>query len=159
MLPTEKASVSGTHNIHLSFSQSSESFEGEILSILAVKYSVTDQQLDAMISDVHIREISQFLVGWKDLAKQLGLDQLVIDDIQHSPRITVVTREHRVLTAWKNAYFRQATYRKLLEVLDKYQSTCAGHLCDLICDYGESRSMFIALLGFAMYMCICSMYV
>ena len=120
-----------------------------------MKYSVTDQQLDAMISDEDLNEISHSLPKWEQVAIQLGLDQHQIRDIQHSFGI----RGKLVLTAWKNRQGRQATYRKLVEVLDKlYEVECARQVCHLIRDYGECRNILIALLGFVLYMCICNMY-
>ena len=93
---------------------------------------MTDQQLDTMITDEHISDVSLFLVRWEQVSNQLGVDRLQIDDIQQSPGIDLVTKNHRVLTAWRNAEYRQATYRKLVEALDKLkEAKCADKVCGL----------------------------
>ena len=94
---------------------------------------MTDQQLDTMISNEHITDVSLFLPKWEQVANQLGVDQLQIDDIKQEPGIDIVTRNHRVLTAWKNAKYRLATYRRLVEVLDKLKEVeNADKVCELI---------------------------
>ena len=108
------------------------------MSALALKYAVTDQQLDEMISDDHINDVSLFLPKWEQVANRLNVDRLQITDIQQAPGIDAVTRNHRVLTAWKNAVYRQATYRKLVEALDKLMEVkSADKVCELIRAYGE----------------------
>ena len=120
-------------NIVVNFSTICSSAGLEPLSI-ELKYEVTDKQLDTMISDEHINEVSLFLANWGQVANQLGVDQLKITDIQQSPATTCnsVTKNHRVLTAWKNAEYKQATYRKLVEALDKLKEVkCADKVCGL----------------------------
>ena len=115
------------------------------MSALSLKYAVTDQQLDEMISDDHINDVSLFLPKWEQVANRLNVDRLQITDIQQAPGIGPVTRNHRVLTAWKNAVYRQATYRKLVEALDKLMEVkSADKVCELIHAYGEY--MFTAVL-------------
>ena len=111
------------------------------MSALALKYEVTDQQLDRMISDDHINDVSLFLPKWEHVANLLNIDQLQITDIQQAPGIDAVIRNHRVLTAWKNAVYRQATHRKLVEALDKLMEVeSADKVCELISGYGEESS-------------------
>ena len=101
--------------------------------ILAVKYNVTDQQLDTMITDEHIQDISLFLVRWEDVANQLNVDRLEIDGIQQAPGLRPVARNREVLMAWKGAMFRSATYGRLVEVLGKLNEVeCAEKVCELI---------------------------
>ena len=108
---------------------------------LTKEYAVTDQQLDRMISDEHIKHVSLFLPTWEQVANQLGVDRLKIADIQQSPGIDLVTKNHRVLTAWKNAKYREVTYRKLVEALDKLKEVkSADKVCELIREYGEENS-------------------
>ena len=108
---------------------------------MALKYAVTDQQLDRMISDEHINEVSLFLHEWEQVAILLNVDRLQIADIQQSPGIDLVTKNHRVLAAWKNAGYRQATYRKLVEALDKLKEVRnADEVCGLIRRDGEENS-------------------
>ena len=98
----------------------------------AVKYSVTDKQLDTMISNEHINEISLFLVRWEDVAHQLNVDRLKITEIQQAAS-ELSTRNHKVLETWKTAMFRAATYKRLVEVLDKLKEVeCADNVCELI---------------------------
>ena len=93
---------------------------------------MTDQQLDTMITDEHINAVSLFLVRWESVANRLGVDRLQITDIQQLPGTDSVTKNHRVLTAWKNAEYKQATYRKLVEALDKLKEVrCAHEVCGL----------------------------
>ena len=93
---------------------------------------MADQWLDTMIADEHISDVSLFLVSWEQVANQLGVDRLRIADIQQSPGIDLGTKNHRVLTAWKNAKYREATYRKLVEALDKLKEVkCADEVCGL----------------------------
>ena len=111
------------------------------MSAMAVKYAVTNQQLDRMISDDHINEVSFFMPKWEQVANQLGMDRLKIDDIQQAPGIGTVTKNHRVLTAWKNAGYGQATYRKLVEALDKLKELkSADKVCGLFRGDGEENS-------------------
>ena len=99
---------------------------------MAGKYAVADQWLDTMIADEHISEVSLFLVKWEQVANQLGVDRLKITDIQQSPGIDIVTKNHRALEAWKNDKFRSATYRKLVEALDRLREVeCADRVCGL----------------------------
>ena len=115
------------------------------MSAQALKYAVTDQQLDEMISDDHINDVSLFLPKWAKVANQLKVDRLLIADIQKAHGSDTVKRNHRVLTAWKNAVGRQATYRKLVEALDKLKEVkSAKKVCELIRTYGEY--MFTAVL-------------
>ena len=91
---------------------------------------MSDQQLDSMVTDEHINKVSIFLKKWEDVANQLEVD---VTDIQQTPGITPETKKHRLLTAWKNANYRLATYRKLVGVLDKLgEVRCANNICDLI---------------------------
>ena len=114
------------------------------MSALALKYAVTDQQLDEMISDDHINDVSLFLPKWEQVAHRLNVGQFHMY-MQQAPGIDAVTRNHRVLTAWKNAVYRQATYRKLVEALDKLMEVkSADKVCELIHAYGEY--MFTAVL-------------
>ena len=100
------------------------------LSFLAVKYIVTDH---TTISDVHIHEISLFLVRWEDVAHQLNVDRLEIDEIQQAPRLSAVARNREVLMAWKRAMPGSATYGRLVEVLSKLKEVeCAERVCKLI---------------------------
>ena len=111
------------------------------MSALALKYKVTDQQLDRMISDEHIKHVSFFLPKWERVANLLNVDRLQITDIQQAPGIDLVTKNHRVLTAWKNAWYRKATYRKLVEALDKLMEVkSADKVCVLISGDGEENS-------------------
>ena len=111
------------------------------MSALALKYEVTDQQLDRMISNDHINLVSLFMPKWEQVANLLNVDRLTITDIQQAPGIDLVTKNHRVLRAWKNFTFRQATYRKLVEVLGKLMEVeCANKVCELISGYGEENS-------------------
>ena len=110
---------------------------------MALKYGVhvTHQQLDRMISDEHINDVSLFLPKWEQVANRLNVDRLQIADIQQAPGIGPVTRNHRVLTAWKNAVYRQATYRKLVEALEKLKEVESAYkVCGLIRRDGEENS-------------------
>ena len=103
------------------------------LSFMAVKYNVTDQQLDTMITDEHINAVSLFLPKWEQVANQLGVDRLQIVGIKQEPGIDNVTQNHRALAAWKNAEHTLATYRRLVEVLDKLKEVESAHkVCELI---------------------------
>ena len=91
---------------------------------------MTDQKLDTMITDEHINDVSLFLPKWEQVANQLGVDPLQINDIKQEPGIA---RNHGVLTAWKNAKYEMATYRRLVEVLDKLKEVKRAHkVCELI---------------------------
>ena len=93
---------------------------------------MTDQQLDTMITDEHINKVSRLIEHWEQVANQLRVDRLQIADIQQSPGINLGTKNHRVLTAWRNAEYREATYRKLVEALDKLKEVkCADEVCGL----------------------------
>ena len=103
-----------------------------ILFLIAVKYGVTDQQLETMISNDYINEVSLFLVKWEDVAHQLNVDRLEIDAIQQAPGLSAVARNRKVLVAWKTAMFKAATYRRLVEALDKLKEVeCASQVCEL----------------------------
>ena len=94
---------------------------------------MSDQKLDTMISDEHINAVSLFLPKWEPVANQLGVDRLQIVGIKKEPGIDIVTQNHRVLTAWKSAKYRLATYRRLVEVLDKLKEVESAHkVCELI---------------------------
>ena len=90
---------------------------------LAKKNNVSDQQLEKMITDKHINAASTFLENWEEVANQLEVDKLKIDEIQKAPGISNVTRNHRYLTAWKNAEYEQVAYRKLVEALDELKQS------------------------------------
>ena len=99
---------------------------------VALKYGVIDQQLDTMITDEHINKVSLFLVRWEQVANHLGVKRPQTDEIKQSPGIDIETKNHRVLTAWRNAKYREATYRKLVEALDKLKEVkCADEVCGL----------------------------
>ena len=98
-----------------------------------MKYNVTDQQLDTMITDEHINAVSLFLPKWEQVANQLGVDRIQIDDIKQEPGIDIVVQNHRALAAWKNAKHALATYRRLVEVLEKLKEMeSADKVCELI---------------------------
>ena len=100
---------------------------------MAVKYGVTDQQLDTMISNGHINAVSLFLVKWEDVANQLNVNRREIDDIRQTTGISAVTRNRKALVVWKTAIFRAATYRRLVGALDKLEEVeCADSVCKLI---------------------------
>ena len=83
-----------------------------------------------MITDEHINAVSLFLVSWEQVANQLGVDPLKITDIQQAH--DSVSKNHKFLTAWRNAKYREATYRKLVEALDKLKEVkCADKVCGL----------------------------
>ena len=94
---------------------------------------MTDQQLDTMITDEHINAVSLFLPKWEQVANQLGVDQIQIDGITQEPGIDNVTQNHRALAAWKNAEHTLATYRRLVEVLEKLKEVGSAYqVCELI---------------------------
>ena len=100
---------------------------------LASLANVTDQKLDTIITDEHINAVSLFLPKWEQVVNQLGVKRLQIDDITQAPGIDIVTRNHRALAAWKNAEHTSATYRRLVEVLEKLKEVESAHkVCELI---------------------------
>ena len=104
------------------------------MSALAKKYGVTDQQLGTMVTDQHIADVSLFLVRWEDVAHQLGVSRINLTAIRQEPGITAQTKNQRVLEKWKAANFRSATYKVLVETLDKLsEAQCADQVCGLIC--------------------------
>ena len=106
------------------------------MSALALKYGVTDQQLGTMITDQHIAAVSQFLVRWEDVGPELGLSRVDLQAIKSDPGTTVQTKNRQVLQKWKAAKFRSATYKVLVETLDKLsEAQCANQVCGLI--HGE----------------------
>ena len=102
---------------------------------VAQKYPVTDQQLDAMITDEHINNICLFLPRWEDIANQLKIDQLEIDDIKRTCGSTTITAtNHRVLSKWKRENGSKAICRELVGVLDiLLERDCAESVCEVIC--------------------------
>ena len=69
------------------------------------------------------------------MAHQLNVDRLEITEIQQTPGISAVARNHKVLQTWKSANFQSATYRKLVEALEKLREMeCADKVCQLIRD-------------------------
>ena len=86
-----------------------------------------------MITDEDINEVSRFLVNWEQVANQLGVDKVEITDIQQASGIKLVTKNHRALTAWRNTEYKEATYRKLIETLEKlHEGECAGKVYKLL---------------------------
>ena len=89
---------------------------------------MTDQQLDTMITDEHINKVYLFLPRWEEVAHHLGVDPLDIGDNKD-----IRVRKHEVLTTWKAAQYKAATYRKLIEVLESLKEVkSAAKVCDLM---------------------------
>ena len=88
---------------------------------------VTDEQLDTMITDEHIRTVCLFLPRWEDVANQLGVNPLEITGI------TFQTKNHGVLSKWRRENSNEATYKKLAEVLERLKEVqCAEKVRELI---------------------------
>ena len=86
-----------------------------------------------MITDEHIKSVSLFLPKWEELAHHLGVDPLEITAIKQTPGITVLLQNHAVLSKWKAAKYRDATYRKLIEVLESLREVeSAAKVSELI---------------------------
>ena len=64
--------------------------------------------------------ISGFLTDWESVAVHLRLAEMRIKEIRE---VAIEQRTREMLTAWKSAYVRDATYRKLGEVLVKLTRT------------------------------------
>ena len=75
-----------------------------------------DGPLDQTVTDEHILEISGFLTDWESVAVHLRLAETRIKEIRE---VAIEQRTREMLTAWKSAYVRGATYMKLGEVLVK----------------------------------------
>ena len=73
--------------------------------------------MDSVVSDEHIAQVALFLPRWEDVAGQLSIGRLETDHIRAEPGTSIQTKNLRVLQSWKASSFRQATYRKLYEIL------------------------------------------
>ena len=86
-----------------------------------------------MITDHHINEVSLFLVAWEDVANHLEIGRLAIQEIKQTPGSSAITRNREVLSKWKASMYRSATYRKLVEVMDKLgEVESADKVCQLL---------------------------
>ena len=73
--------------------------------------------MDSVVSDEHIAQVALFLPRWEDVAGQLCIGRLETDHIRAEPGTSIQTKNLRVLQSWKASSFREATYRKLYEIL------------------------------------------
>ena len=84
-----------------------------------------------MITVDHINAVSLFLPRWEELARHLEVDPLAITAIKATSGITL--QNHEVLSKWKAAKYRDATYKKLIEALKKLgEAESAARVSELV---------------------------
>ena len=72
--------------------------------------------MDKKCTDLHIANIAMFLPKWKVVAKLLGLEGQIINDIEER-HPNPERQRSEALTRWVREAGPQATYQKLYEVL------------------------------------------
>lgn len=86
-----------------------------LLQDLREKLQLSDDHLDARVSDEHLREVSRITHDHETLGPELGLtpDEMTAIISSEQPQRLAVLRKWKQISAWK------ATYRKLIEALLK----------------------------------------
>ena len=104
---------------------------GISLQELKNKFHLSQDQLDAEVSDEHLREASRIITDHKVLGPELGLTPGEMTDIdqEQSPEL----QRSAMLRSWKQKLAWKATYRALIEALLKCsRADHARDVCKLL---------------------------
>ena len=82
-------------------------------------HSVPDEALDRELSDFEIASISQYFVDWPVKARDLGLDDGDIDNIQRNHQDSYRLQKAVMLRRWKELFGERATLRELVRTAEQ----------------------------------------
>ena len=113
----------------------------EVINTLCAHFELADQDLDQMISDLHLDEIALTRdINRKFLPSRLGLQDVLAKDIDKDFR-TESDKRRELFRQWKQRKGFEATYRVLVKaLLDINQRLDAEYVCKLLRQ--ASRSFF-----------------
>ena len=105
--------------------------ESEVsLQDLVERFKLSNHQLDAEVSDEHLRKASRIIADHKILGPEVGLSSAEMTAIDQQPP------EHQrfaMLEKWKQKLDWKATYRKLIEALLRCsRADTARQVCELL---------------------------
>ena len=105
----------------------------EPISLQKVKerFHLSQNQLDAEVSQEHLIAANRIIGDHRILGPQLGLSPEEMDDIkqERSPKL----QRSAMLKKWKEKFAWEATYGVLIEALLKCsRADCAGNVCKLL---------------------------
>ena len=72
--------------------------------------------MDTKCTDLHISKIAEFLPRWKEVTRQLGLENQRIQDIEEQ-YVEKIEQRYEALREWVRKEGSQATYRKIYDAL------------------------------------------
>ena len=105
----------------------------KIIRFLCAHFEPADQDLDKVISDLHLQAIAQTSdINWKSLPSRLGLQDDVAKDIDKGFTKEFDKRQE-FFQQWKRFKGSEATYRSLVKaLLDINQRHNAEYVCELL---------------------------
>lgn len=100
------------------------------LQDLIERFQLSNDLLDASLSDEHLRDVSRIIADPKILGPELELTSGEMTDVNQQPA------EHRrfaMLEKWKQKFDWKATYRKIVEALLRCsRADLARQVCELL---------------------------
>ena len=108
---------------------------------LIQRYGLTEGDCNKEVSDIDLQRISSsYCKHWKKLPAYLGLESIVVEDLERSQE-EEDTKRHKFLLRWKDRKGSAATYGKIINALLKIKSRQdAERVCAILKD---SRSKVI----------------
>ena len=121
---------------------------GSDINTLCAHFELADQNLDKVISDVHLDKIAQTrCTYWQSLPSRLGLPDIVAKDIDRDFP-TESDKRREFFRQWKQRKGSEATYRRLVKaLLGINQRQDAEYVCKLLPKAGTSSSEASASSG------------
>ena len=90
-------------------------------------------KLDSIVTKEHITDIAMFITEWKFLGEKLGLSEAAIEEVEAVQGGGEGYKKIKMLQKWRECQYRNATYRKLIEVLLSMEKTeKASDVCRLL---------------------------
>ena len=114
----------------------------EVINTLCTHFELADQDLDKVISDLHLDEIARTrCTYWKSLPSRLGLPDIVAKDIDIKGSLSEPEKRSEFFGQWKQRKGFEATYRVLVKaLLDIHQRLDAEYMCELLRQAGTISS-------------------
>ena len=100
------------------------------LQDLIKRFQLSDDLLDASLSDEHVRDVSRIIADHKILGPELGLTSAEMTAINQQP---LEHQRFAMLEKWKQKFDWTATYRKIIEALLRCsRADLARQVCELL---------------------------